>query len=179
MIRPDESPPDQERADDVDDVEDSVARVMGYISAGEIYKSLRPDLLRLLRESNKTDALGEFKRIEQRSHWRWLAMDIPLEGGEQARSFGAESESSTGMVRGVMTNHSGMTKESIAKDTVSVAESGVSGSRSSGSWEGSGGGGGAGYGHAVVQSAERGEAALDKVQLRREVGGWWGIKAAD
>jgi len=174
MIRPDDSPPDQQRADRTDEVEDSVARVMGYISAGETYKSLRPDLLRLLRESNKTDALGEFKKIEQRSHRRWLAMDIPMEAGERSHSLGAESESSTGVVRKAM---SAMTKESIGKDSVSVAESVVSGSRSSGSWEGSAGG--AGHGLAVVQSAERGEAALDKVRLRREVGGWWGIKAAD
>ena len=177
MIRADDSSPDQRRADGMDDVEDSVARVMGYISAGETYKSLRPDLLRLLRESNKTDALGEFKKIEQRSHRRWLAMDIPMEGGERSHSLGAESESSTGMVRKAMTNYSAVRKESVGKDSVSIAESGVSGSRSSGSWEGSAAG--AGHGFPVVQSAERGEAALDKVQLRREVGGGGGIKAAD
>jgi hypothetical protein len=171
----------QEKEKNEEDVEDSIARVMGYISACEIYKSLRPDLLRLLRESNKTDAFGELTKIEQRSHRRWLAMDVPFnEVSERSGSVGAESEVSALGVKRVTTTSSVATKESgMSKESVgSVAgESVVSaGSRSSGSWDGAAAGTVAWN---SVQTAERGDAALDKVQLRREVGAWWGIKDAN
>lgn len=152
-----------------EDVEDSLARVMGYIAAGETYKSLRPDLIRLLREGT-IDPLGEFRKIEQRSHRRWLNMDVP---DERSPSIGSE----TSAVKRTLTKDSAATNHSVAtKDSAlsreSVAESGGKsiaesvGTRSSGSWE---------VGH--VQSAEKGDAALDRVQLRREVGAWWGIKS--
>ena len=144
MIRLDEKTPTS------DDVTDSVARLAGYIAANEIYISLKPELLRVIKEQNRGDAYGEFRRIEQRSHRRWLGMEIP--DHEKMESIISDYES----VRKVPSGESAQAK-SVNTEL----------SKSSNSFDGQ------------VQSAEKGDAALDKVQLRKEVGAWWGRKSAD
>ena len=134
-----------------DDMMDSVARLAGYIAAGEIYSSLRPELIRIIREESRGgDAIGEFKRIEQRSHRRWLGMEVPEI--ERTESIVSESES----VRKV---RSGESRESKSGNSEV--------SKSSASLDGQ------------VQVPEKGDAALDKVQLKKEVACWWGRKSAD
>ena len=133
-----------------DDVTDSVARLAGYIAANETYISLKPELLRIIKEQNRSDAYGELKRIEQRSHRRWLGMDIP--DHDRTESVISDYES----VRKVRSGESAHA-QSVNSEL----------SRRSNSFDGQ------------VQSAEKGDAALDKVQLRKEVGAWWGRKLAD
>ena len=147
MIRLDEDTP---RETTPDDVTDSVARVAGYIAAGETYISLKPELLRIIKEQNRGDAYGEFKRIEQRSHRRWLGMAIP--DHERAESVISDYES----VRKVLSSESAKAK-SVNSELP----------KSSNILDGQ------------LPNAEKGDAALDKVQLRREVGAWWGMKSAE
>ena len=134
-----------------DDLMDSVARVAGYIAAGETYSSLRPELIRVIKEQNRGgDALGEFKRIEQRSHRRWLGMEFPETEGTDSIVSDYES------VRKV---RSGESKESKSGNSEI--------SKNSASLDGQ------------IQVPEKGDATLDKVQLKKEVGCWWGRKSAD
>jgi len=144
MIRLDDKTPTS------DDVTDSVARLAGYIAANETYISLKPELLQIIKEQNRSDAYGELKRIEQRSHRRWLGMDIP--DHDRTESVISDYES----VRKVRSGESARA-QSVNSEL----------SRRSNSLDGQ------------VQSAEKGDAALDKVQLRKEVGAWWGRKLAD
>ena len=138
-----------EDASQTEDITDSVARLAGYIAAGETYISLKPELVRIIKEQNRGDAYGEFKRIEQKSHRRWLGMEVP----EIERTDSVVSGYSVGKLR---SGESGRAK-SLSSEL----------SKSSSSLDGQ------------IQNAEKRDAALDKVQLRREVGAWWGRKAAD
>ena len=134
-----------------DDIMDSVARVAGYIAAGDTYISLRPELIRVIQEQNRGgDAVLDFKRMEQRSHRRWLGMEVPEI--ERTESIVSDHES----VRKV---RSGESRESKSGNSEI--------SKSSASLDGQ------------VQVPEKGDAALDKVQLKREVACWWGRKSAD
>jgi len=151
MIRTDSSPPSTE-----EDITDSVARLAGYISAGETYHSLKPELVRILSLQKSGDAYGEFKRMEQNSHRRWLGMELHPERND---SIISDSES----VRKVKSGESGGTGGGNTKTKSVSSEL----SKSSASLDGQ------------IQSAEKGDAALDKVQLRREVAAWWGKKATD
>ena len=151
MIRSDDEPPSgSTQAAGCNDTSESIARLAGYVFAGEIYSSLKPELLRLIREQTRGDANGELRRIEQRSSQRWLGMGTPE--SERKNSVGSDSDS----VRKVRSRESAKTK-SINSER----------SKSSASFDG------------LIQSPERGDAVLDKVQLRREVGAWWGRKTAD
>jgi hypothetical protein len=134
-----------------DTLSESVARVAGFIAAGDTYSSLKPELLRIIRESGKPDADSELRRIELKSHQKWMGMDIP-ETRERTDSVVSDFES----VRRLKSGES-----AIAKSVSSE------GARSVGSVEG------------YVQVAEKGEAASDKVHLKREVGAWWGKKCAE
>jgi hypothetical protein len=131
------------------DITDSVAILAGYIAAGEIYISLKPELVRIIKEENRGDAYGEFKRIEQKSHRRWLGMEVPeIEGtdflvsDQNLRKIGSRES----------------TKRKSVNSEISKSSASLNGQ---------------------VQSSEKGDAALDQVQLRREVGAWWGRKTAD
>jgi len=130
------------------DITDSVARLAGYIAAGEIYISLKPEIVRIIKEENRGDAYGEFKRIEQKSHRRWLGMDPEIERTDSLVNDQSIRKVGSG--------------ESVKRKSVNSELS-----RSSASLNGQ------------VQIAEKGDATLDKVQLRREVGAWWGKKAAN
>jgi len=150
MIRTDNSPASTTQ----EDITDSVARLAGYIAAGETYRSLKPELVRILSQQKSGDAFGEFKRIEQKSHRRWLGMEIQ----ERSDSIISDSES----VQKTRSGESGETRSTTRTRSVNSEMS-----KSSVNLDGQ------------VQSAEKGDAALDKVQLRREVGAWWGRKTAD
>jgi hypothetical protein len=144
MIRLDETTPAS------DDVTDSVARLAGYIAANEIYIALKPELLRIIKQQNRGDAYGELKRIEQRSHRRWLGMEIPEH--ERRESVISDHES----VRKVLSSES--TKAKSVNSELSKSSNILDGQ---------------------VPSSEKGYAASDKVQLQREVGAWWGMKSAE
>jgi hypothetical protein len=133
-----------------DTISESVARVAGYIAAGETYSSLKPELLRIINESGKQDAYAEYRRIELKSHQKWMGMEFA--DRERTDSVVSDFESVRRFKSGESTN-----AKSVNSD----------GARSSGSLEG------------YVQVAERGEAAEDRVQLKKEVGAWWGRKCAD
>ena len=146
MIRSDDETPSETTPDDVTD---SVARLAGYIAANEIYISLKPELVRIIKEQNCGDAYGEFKRIEQRSR-RWLGMEIPEP--ERTDSIISEEEGVRKVLSGESTRAKSVNSELSKSSNIFDFQ---------------------------VQSAEKGDAALDKVQLRREVGAWWGRKSAD
>jgi hypothetical protein len=133
-----------------DTISESAARVAGYIASGETYSSLKPELLRIIKETGKPDAYTEFRRIELKSHQKWMGMDYPER--ERTDSVVSDFESIRRLKSG---------ESAIAKSVSSE------GARSAESLEG------------YVQVAEKGEAAGDKVQLKREVGAWWGRKCAD
>jgi hypothetical protein len=133
-----------------DDINDSVAILAGYITSGEMYSSLKSELLRVIREQNGGDAHGEFKRIEQRSHQRWLGLEVP---NNDLSNFITSDHESIRKVRRSASPRPRSINLEIPRSSRSV--------------------------DSPVQVAERGDVALDKVQLRREVCGWWGRKAND
>jgi hypothetical protein len=70
LLRPDSASPKETTPSD-----DSVARVVGYISAAETYSSLKPQLVRIIQLQHGGNAYEEFRRMERRNHQKWLAMD--------------------------------------------------------------------------------------------------------
>lgn len=149
MVRPENEPmPKSTQNGESGDLAESVATVAGYVSAGETYSSLKPELVRVIREENRGDAYNEYRRIERRSAQKWLSMEIP---DMERRGSVVSTES----VRKVRSGESAKPK-SIESEQ----------SRSSSSLD------------CHTQISER-DVGLEKVQLKKEVGAWWGKKTGD
>jgi hypothetical protein len=137
-----------------EDFQDSVARLAGYIASRETYHSLKPNLIDSIRKEldGGGDAEGRFRRIEKRSHRRWLGMEVPQDL-DRTDSLASDPDNVTQRTK---------SGESSKPKSINSEQSRSSISLDSGQ----------------IQTAERGDAALDKVQLRKEVGAWWGRRAS-
>ena len=135
--------------EDVD--EDSVARVAGYVASGDTYSSLRQEIIRLLKTSTKENPDREYRRIERQNHKKWLGMDsVDSEGVE---SISSDQDS----LRKVRSEASSVDKSTESGGATSSASSNVQ-----------------------MQSGMKPiEDGITKVQLKKEVGAWWGRKCAD
>jgi len=138
------------------DVQDSVARLNGYLAAMETYSSLKPALLHILQKEERANPYLEFRRIEHRSHRKWLGMDIP--------EFDDDHDTSTLRSQGSI-SASGSGGAAVEKRKSVHSE--VSKGSGSGSMEG------------PVPIVEREEGEMNRIQLKREVAAWWGRKSAD
>ena len=152
MIRTDSTnDPGSPNQDDIpDSLEESVSRVAGYISAGDIYSSLKPELLRILQSQFRGDAYGEYRRIETRSHRKWLGME-DMSDRERAGSVVSDQESVKKIPSAGSSGSNA--KRSQSERSLSVAS--------------------------VDTQVGGGEGVGDQVQLRKEVGAWWGRKTGD
>jgi len=139
-------------------LKDSVAQVSGYIATADTWLALRPELVRVLQSQYRGDAYNEIRRMERRSHQRWLGMSI--EKGEHERPGSVLSDYDS--VRKTYSGESSMSKSGLSEK--STAES-VSGDQTQQS----------------TPTASQPQSSLlpDKVEMRKEVGAWWGKKTAD
>jgi hypothetical protein len=131
-----------------DDVSDSVARVEGYVGAEETFSSLKSELLHLLKEQSRGDAEGELRRIERRSHRRWMGFD----------------SNETDLADSVLSDYESLRK---VRSGSSSGEKSIPSERSKSSAS------------LNVQNVGKSSDDLCKVQLKKEVGAWWGRKCAD
>jgi hypothetical protein len=145
LLRSDQSDGSSKDENSTDTLKESVAQVAGHITTADTWSSLKPDLVHVLQSQFRGDAYAEIRRMERRSHRRWLGMENPEQ--EKPESVGGDYES-------VMKIHSGGSSNSKSGHSERSASS-------------------------ASGEVQHPHPVLDKVELRKEVGAWWGRKSAD
>jgi hypothetical protein len=137
------------------ELKDSVAQVAGYIITADTWLALRPELVRVLQSEFRGEAYNELKRMERKSHQRWLGMEN--DGRERSGSIVSDYESVKKILSGESaTSKSGVSERSMSSSMVGDPQA-----------------------TPTAPAHTPNNPVFDKVELRKEVGVWWGKKTAD